>query len=182
MGDELEGRIVRSKDAGDEITAAWASALGRDDAAPLELAILLHGVAQRFERFDRQTLGEHDIDAAEYMVLSLLAIGGRAGRTPREMQDTLQQTSSGITRCLDRLERKGFVERRANLDDRRSVRVVLTKQGAKLARRLMAARLRALDALFAPLGDDRCAALRDQLHAMVAALDLALGDGSEPPY
>lgn len=172
----LEDHIARLRSSSADAASATAEALGEPDAIAIELAILLHGVTQRFERFDRQTLGEHDTDAAEYLVLSLLAMGETEGRTPREMQQALQQTSGGMTRCLDRLERKGLVQRRANTVDRRSVRVVLTPEGATRTRELMEARTRTLRELFRPLGPARAARAREGLQALVATLDLALDD------
>jgi len=47
------------------------------------------------------------------------------------------QSVSGLTRFLEQLETKGYLERHAHPSDRRSVLVVLTLKGAELIERMM---------------------------------------------
>ena len=65
----------------------------------------------------------------------LLLWFGRA-RTPFEMSRALSYDTGSMTRMLDRLEKKGFIERRRSSEDRRVVELALTAQGQEAARRL----------------------------------------------
>ncbi|MFQ5915673.1 MAG: MarR family winged helix-turn-helix transcriptional regulator [Nitrospinota bacterium] len=57
---------------------------------------------------------------------------GRA-RTPTEFARALAIDTSAVTRLLDRLERKGLVNRVFDPNDRRSVVIELTKKGEEVA-------------------------------------------------
>jgi DNA-binding MarR family transcriptional regulator len=88
------------------------------------------------------------------MVLAALAVRPEVpGLTLRQLQPLVMYSSGGMTHCVDRLEKKELVERRANPDDRRSVLVCLTPHGRERARDAMRTRIAALDDLLEPLGD-----------------------------
>lgn len=59
------------------------------------------------------------------------------GLSPHELAEKAGVTRATVTGLLDGLERDGFVARRAGLDDRRKIAVVLTKPGRKTARALL---------------------------------------------
>lgn len=82
----------------------------------------------------------------------LLLWFGRA-RTPYEMSRALSYDTGSMTRMLDRLEKKGFVERQRSNADRRVVELALTAHGREAARQLPAL----IDAV-----------LREQLHGFSA--------------
>lgn len=65
----------------------------------------------------------------------LLLWFGRA-RTPLEMSRALSYDTGSMTRMLDRLEKKGLVERRRSSADRRVVELALTGRGQDTARQL----------------------------------------------
>jgi DNA-binding MarR family transcriptional regulator len=62
-----------------------------------------------------------------------------AGRTMRSLADEWQCDASNATWIVDRLERAGLAERRAQPDDRRVKLVVLTPKGVKTKAELMEA-------------------------------------------
>jgi DNA-binding MarR family transcriptional regulator len=57
-------------------------------------------------------------------------------RTVAELQAATGQRASTLTGVLDRLERRGLIERRLNPRDRRSFTVQLTEAGGKAAQRV----------------------------------------------
>ena len=85
-------------------------------------------------------LADLGLSAAE--VNALACIGGEA--TVRELVAATAQRPSTLTGVLDRLERRGLIERTANPADRRSVLVRLTPDGRRHAARVAAA-FRALE-------------------------------------
>jgi len=75
----------------------------------------------------------HDLSVAEMHTLE--GIGLYSSRTMSETAATLEVTTGTLTVAIDRLVRKGYVERHRDLIDRRVVRIQLTKRG-KLAYRM----------------------------------------------
>ena len=67
------------------------------------------------------------LTAAEINALACFA--GADSRTVRELVEATAQRPSTLTGVLDRLERRGLIERTANPADRRSVLVRLTPHG-----------------------------------------------------
>jgi MarR family transcriptional regulator, negative regulator of the multidrug operon emrRAB len=77
------------------------------------------------------------------------------GASIERLRDVIGLTHSGCVRLVDRLAAAGLVERRAG-SDVRAVSVVLTRTGHATARRVLAARARAVEPLLAELdADDR---------------------------
>jgi DNA-binding MarR family transcriptional regulator len=73
------------------------------------------------------TLAEHDV------MMSLLHHGARLPMG--ELAELVMFSQSGITRLVDRLERKGFVRREFSPDDRRLCYGVLTQAGERKLRK-----------------------------------------------
>jgi MarR family transcriptional regulator, organic hydroperoxide resistance regulator len=73
----------------------------------------------------------------EVNALAQLAAG--APSTVAELQAATGQRASTLTGVLDRLERRGLIERRLNPRDRRSFTIALTATGADAAERVKGA-------------------------------------------
>lgn len=73
----------------------------------------------------------YDLNPIDLRALKFLgAIGGQP--TPKELGKYLQMGTGAVTALLDRLTKKGFLDRVRNPDDRRSVRIELTSDGQEL--------------------------------------------------
>jgi DNA-binding MarR family transcriptional regulator len=68
---------------------------------------------------------------------ALVHIGLTDGVTPHAIASRLSLTTGSVTALLDRLQNANLVERLANPDDRRSLLIVNTPEGARLADRFM---------------------------------------------
>jgi len=71
-----------------------------------------------------------DISAAQWIVILIMA--ERASITPAELCRLLNYDPGAMTRLVDRLEAKGFLQRDRLEDDRRSVSLALTPAGRAL--------------------------------------------------
>jgi MarR family transcriptional regulator, 2-MHQ and catechol-resistance regulon repressor len=92
----------------------------------------LHAV----EAYAVRSIAELDLGATDFAVLEALL---HKGPLPvNEIGRKVLLTSGSITTAVDRLEAKGFVERRAHGSDRRTRIVHLTKQGRRLITRAYA--------------------------------------------
>lgn len=79
---------------------------------------------------------EHGISDSGYNVLRILRGAGPRGRTCGEIGRDMVVRVPDVTRLVDRLAAEGLVERTRSAQDRRVVRVVLTRAGRALLRRL----------------------------------------------
>src|SRR5919197_6086582 len=70
--------------------------------------------------------GFEDLDASH---LSVLLYPGPQGARPSELAARRGMSKQAVNYLLGQLERLGYVERRADPDDRRSKRVALTRRG-----------------------------------------------------
>ncbi|HEX8359645.1 MAG TPA: MarR family transcriptional regulator [Longimicrobium sp.] len=121
------------------------------DAAPGEaqtLALRLWAaLARAYGAVEAQAADEvarHELTLAEFGVLEALFHGGAL--PIGDLQRRVLVSSGGITYLVDRLERRGLVERRAHPNDRRARIAALTPEGEALVRRILpdhAARIKA---------------------------------------
>jgi MarR family transcriptional regulator, organic hydroperoxide resistance regulator len=88
-----------------------------------------------------EKLGEElrDLGLTPGEINALAALENDSGRTVADLQQATGQRASTLTGVLDRLERRGLVERRLNPRDRRSFTVHLTDEGERAAERVRAA-------------------------------------------
>lgn len=100
----------------------------------------------------------------------LRGVAGRHGCSLRALARVLGTEPMTAKRCVDDLERRGFVESAHRGPDRRPRALQLTAEGRVLVRRLDVLARRQEEQLATILG-----ARRSQLEAAVAALEAALG-------
>jgi MarR family transcriptional regulator, organic hydroperoxide resistance regulator len=88
-----------------------------------------------------EKLGEDlkDLGLTHGEINALAALETGPGHAVADLQQATGQRASTLTGVLDRLERRGLVERRPNPRDRRSFTVDLTDEGARTAERVKAA-------------------------------------------
>ncbi|MBT8111986.1 MAG: MarR family winged helix-turn-helix transcriptional regulator [Gammaproteobacteria bacterium] len=90
------------------------------------LGFLVHDVARLMRRaFDRRVkhLG---LTRSQWFVIAHLYRND--GRTQRHLADELEVQRAPLSKLLDRLEAGGWVERRADPDDRRANRIYITEK------------------------------------------------------
>jgi DNA-binding MarR family transcriptional regulator len=112
---------------------------------------------QLFDRIGR-LLRPLGVSAAGGLVLGLLRDQGRL--SPSELGDRLIVTRATVTGLLDSLERRGFVRRVANPDDRRSIFVEITPEGLEVLHEVRTLIHRNEKAWMSVLSDDE---LRDYI-------------------
>ena len=83
-------------------------------------------------RFLSQKVSRLNLTAVQTMILGFLDQEDQM--TSSELGKRAELDSATLTGILDRLETAGFIERKGNPDDRRSIRIHLTKKGKAMAR------------------------------------------------
>ncbi len=90
----------------------------------------MRGAPQRGKVLARLGLTPNDARA-------LSALDPVVGRTMRSLSDEWGCDASNTTWIVDRLEKRGFAERRSKVGDRRVKLVLLTREGVKARQRLV---------------------------------------------
>jgi DNA-binding MarR family transcriptional regulator len=93
-------------------------------------------------------LSDTGVTHSEYEVLLHVAMGAHEGTRPTDLADLVLLTKSGLTRLLDRLVERGYIERRACPTDRRGQLIVLTSDGRRAFRRAAPNVVRAIGTIF----------------------------------
>jgi DNA-binding MarR family transcriptional regulator len=128
-------------------------------------ALLLHISFQLVSEHFAAAIAEVDLAPAQARALHELDL--EQPISMRELAERLKSDPANLTGLIDRLEARGFVERRPHPSDRRIKGLALTAAGAKLRARLFARLYAAPPAVAALDGRDQ-RALRDVLQRVVA--------------
>jgi DNA-binding MarR family transcriptional regulator len=116
----------------DEILEQWSDERPELDTAPLGIVIRIMSLNRAFSRQAASALEPAGLELWEYDVLSALRRQGKPYALPATRLARQTELSTGaMTNRIDRLEDRGFVARRADKVDRRSVIVRLTPTGLR---------------------------------------------------
>lgn len=88
--------------------------------------------AEQLERGFSDLFKVHDLSATQYNVLRILRGAGPEGHTCGDVSARLVTHDPDVTRLLDRLEKRGLIERRRSDKDRRVVRTTISDTGMAL--------------------------------------------------
>lgn len=92
----------------------------------IHLCFKLGKVTRKIYRYCESELAPFNITPAQFYALSVLF--DQDGIKFKDMALRLSLDRSSLTGILDRMERGGFIERRADPDDRRSILIFLTEK------------------------------------------------------
>ena len=109
----------------------------------------------------------HSISLVHLNVLTSLEVEGTLSM--KHLAETMDISDASATGIVDRMEKRGLVERRHDTSDRRVVLVVPTDTGAKVFRDMDAHRREFMARVFAELTDAELAALLTGMRAVQSA-------------
>jgi len=101
-----------------------------------EAFLALQLTADRLSGRGAEFLKQHGLSPAQYNTLRILRGAGPQGLTCSEVGERMINRDPDITRMLDRLERRGLVQRSRHAKDRRVVLTHITPEGLELVSRL----------------------------------------------
>ncbi len=131
------------------------------------LGAVMFGTAATAGEFLR-TLEDSGLTLTQCKVLTALgASAGGAPRAAKDIADPIGASLPTVSRAVDVLVRRSLVRRVADTDDRRVRNLVLTEEGERLVRQLLATRIDGLAAFIADLTPT-------QRRKLAAALDSLL--------
>ncbi|SDK90292.1 DNA-binding transcriptional regulator, MarR family [Glycomyces sambucus] len=115
------------------IVEQWRCARPDVDPSPIDAVARLMRLAQYWGAEMRRFMAGYDLQTGEFDVLcSLRRTAAPHELTATEFVRTALVTSGAITNRIDRMERKGLVERVRGTEDRRVVRIRLTAKGMQV--------------------------------------------------
>lgn len=127
----------------------------------------------------QHALRDYDITGQQLNVLRILYVRGEPVPTGLIAERLLSRVPD-VPRLIDRLEKRGLVERRACKEDRRRTMVALTKAGERLVAKIDEPLLESIEALFAHFPQKKIEKLKELLDEARTAV-LAAHATETPP-
>lgn len=148
----------------------WAGELADLDRDVEGITVRLQVLTRYLERRREAVLATYGLQLWEFKTLHMLRRGGPPYRaTPGQLARQLGMSPAALTNRLDALERRGYVERTHDRDDRRKVMATLTRAGSELWERGIGDILRVENELIHQLPTAGRTQLNDLLRRLVVA-------------
>jgi len=135
-----------------------------------EAYVSLLRTADDSRRFATQAIEAEGVTLQQYNVLRILRGAGDEGLPTLVVGERMLERTPGVTRLIDRMERKGWVRRERCTEDRRRVWCRITPAGTDLLTRLDPPVAEADGALAGTLSEEELATLIDYLDRIRAHL------------
>ena len=97
-----------------------------------KIAVELNLAGCKLKQYTAAMLKLHNIDLTPEQFLLLDLLWNKGPLSQQELADQLLKDKNSVTKLVDALERKGFVARRQNPNDRRSNTIILTEAATSL--------------------------------------------------
>ena len=160
-------------DTTDRQLEGWSGVRPDLEVGALQVTARLTRVGAHLARRQDAVFGRFGLGRGEVGALSALRVAGPPYRlSPTHLAKGLMLSSAGITSRIDRLERRGFVRRLADPNDRRGVMVELTDEGLGAVDSAVAALTISDRQLLARLEPDEIAQLESILRKLLGGLEL----------
>lgn len=156
----------------DRLIAAWQHERPAMDVTPMHVLSRVTRLALHLDRARKEAFADHGLEPSEFDVLSALRRSGEPYRlSPGQLVQETLVTSGTMTNRVDRLVRKGLVERLPDPADRRGVQVSLTDPGRIAVDGAMDALLDAEQKLLVALAPDETASIISALRKLSLPFD-----------
>ena len=136
------------------------------------IVVRIGRLTRHFRSTTQLALAEVGLQDFEYETLHHLMVRDTPGHaSPSALAADLGISGAGMTGRLDALEKAGWIQRRAAVDDRRRVDIELTKAGAEIWRRAIQLRGKAEHEVVHALDEDERAVLAGLLRKMTLVVE-----------
>lgn len=165
-----------AEDWTDRLLSEWARQHPDAGVDVLRVTARISRIATHLERRQEDVFARFGLTRGDLGVLSALRVVGPPHRlTPTQLFKGLMLSSAGITGRLDRLERRGFVQRDPDPADRRGVLVDLTAAGLEVVDSAVRAYTESEQQLLGGFERDEVEALGRLLRKLLAELEQPSG-------
>jgi DNA-binding MarR family transcriptional regulator len=164
--------VVESGDWTDNLLESWAALQSGFDVAPYQVTARISRIGLHIAHHQEEVFGRFGLNRGDVGVLSALRIAGPPNQlSPTRLFKGLMLSSAGITNRLDRLEKRGLVQRSRDPNDRRGVLVELTAEGRSVLEQAVQANTAAERELVAGLEAAELETLAGLLKKLLAGLE-----------
>lgn len=155
----------------DIIASQWQQ-LGLDaDYSSLQVIARILRLNKTIEAELGKLHAQFSLKQGEFDVLAALKRSGSSALTPSQLYQTMLLSSGAMTSRLDRLEKKHLIAREHCTQDRRSIKVSLTKTGRQLINTVYPSHFALIDSLLSPLSNTDKKHLQSLLKKTMSTLD-----------
>ena len=135
-----------------------------------EIAVELNLTGCKLKQFIAANLRKLDVPLTpeQFMLIDLLWNQGEMSQ--QELADQLQKDKNSVTKLVDAIERKGFVVRQQNLNDRRSNTLVLTEKANQLKPGAKQKGISILDQMLEGISEEELRSFLDTLKKLNATM------------
>jgi DNA-binding MarR family transcriptional regulator len=159
-------------DTVDNLLSQWRSERPDLDVSALGIAIRIEMLAKLLRRDAAASLDKVGLKPWEYDVLSALRRQGKPYSMPAsELAKTSLLTAGAMTTRIDHLEHQQLVKRTRDLDDRRGVRISLTREGLDLIDEAIEARLGAAESAVACMSKKERSEAANALRTLLESIE-----------
>jgi DNA-binding MarR family transcriptional regulator len=160
-------------DTTDRLLSGWDSARPDLEVGGLQVTARLARIGPHLARRQEAVFGRFGLNRGEVGALSALRIAGPPHRlSPTQLGRGLMLSSAGVTSRIDRLERRGYVRRLPDPNDRRGVIIELTEEGLAVVDRAVAANIANDRQLLERFEPDELVTLEGLLRKLLSGLEL----------
>jgi DNA-binding MarR family transcriptional regulator len=172
MRQDTSREATRSGDAVDRIITEWEHERPDLDVAAKHITGRIVRLNSLFQHAYSNDFGALGLNDGDYGVLvPLRRAGAPFTLTPTELAEHRMMTTGGMTKALDRLERKDLLERLPNPADRRGSLVRLTETGRSVVDEAMTRHAFTEQQLVSSLNTSEQAQLTSLLRKLLDALE-----------
>ena len=160
-------------DPTDRLLTGWDEARPDLAVGALQVTARLSRIGPHLARRQEELFSRSGLNRGEVGALSALRIAGPPHRlSPTRLARGLMMSSAGVTSRIDRLERRGFVRRLPDPNDRRGVIIELTEEGLEVVDGAVAAISASDRQLLERFDPQEIALLEGLLRKLLSALEL----------
>jgi DNA-binding MarR family transcriptional regulator len=160
-------------DPTDVLLTGWDEARPDLEVGALQVTARLSRIGPHLARRQEELFSRFHLNRGEVGALSALRIAGPPHRlSPTRLARGLMLSSAGVTSRIDRLERRGFVRRLADPNDRRGVIIELTEEGLAVVDAAVAANAASDRQLLARLEPQEIVELEGLLRKLLGGLEV----------
>jgi len=155
-----------------EVGESWKAEYPDRDFERVRPLLRLSRLAHLVPAFQKTVLAPHGLSPSEYSILGALRRAGRPRQLqPGDLYNALGCTPGGLTKMIDRLERRGLVQRVSDLEDGRRARIRLTAKGAAIERKAFVDYSDGAERVMSPFSDEEIEQINDALELLGAIFE-----------
>jgi len=166
-----------------QISEYWKREYPDRDFSRVRPLVRLSRLALLMPAFQKHVLGPHDLSPTDYSILGALRRAGSPRQLkPGDLYNTLGCTPGGLTKMVDRLEKRGLVQRLTDREDGRRARIRLTPKGEIVERNAGADYNDSAERLMAQLSEVEVEQIDSALERLLACFEPPDASGYVSPF